>query len=86
MATAVRAGRPWAAAVVLAAALAGCAADREASPALAGACQFKPCVCADTRALFWQAADTVPPLWRENGEPYCPPDFALVRVPEKKKR
>jgi hypothetical protein len=43
-------------------------------------------VCADTKALFWQIADTVPVLWRENGDAYCPPDYALLRVPKKKKK
>jgi len=73
------------AAIPLALALAGCSAERQTKASLAGACQFKPCVCADTKALFWQTADTVPVLWRENGEAYCPPDYALLRVPKKKK-
>jgi hypothetical protein len=73
------------AAIPLALALVGCSVERETKASLAGACQFKPCVCADTKALFWQTADTVPLLWKENGEAYCPPDYALLRVPKKKK-
>jgi hypothetical protein len=73
------------AAIPLALALVGCSVERETKASLAGACQFKPCVCADTKALFWQTADTVPLLWKENGEAYCPPDYALLRASEKKK-
>ena len=73
-------------AVLLALVLVACSAERETNSSLAGACQLGPCVCADTKALFWQTAKTVPLLWRENGEAYCPPDHALLRVPKKKKK
>ena len=72
--------------VLLALVLVACSAERETKPSLAGACQLGPCVCADTKALFWQTANTVPLLWRENGDAYCPPDYALLRVPKKKKK
>jgi hypothetical protein len=72
------------AAIPLALALVGCSAERATTASLAGACQFKPCVCASTKALFWQAAETVPVLWKENGDAYCPPDYALLRASEKK--
>jgi hypothetical protein len=66
--------------------LVGCTAERQTTESLAGACQLVPCVCADTKALFWQTAKTVPLLWKENGEAYCPPDYALLRVPKDKKK
>jgi hypothetical protein len=56
--------------------LAGCASSPgEADLALA--CQFRPCTCADATALIWQAADTKPVEWRENGDAGCPPGFTL---------
>jgi hypothetical protein len=66
--------------------LVGCSAERQTTGSLGGACQLGPCVCADTKALFWQTAKTVPLLWKENGEAYCPPDYALLRVPKDKKK
>jgi hypothetical protein len=74
------------AAIACALVLAGCSAERETKASLSGACQLGPCVCADTKALFWQTAKTVPLLWKENGEAYCPPDYALLRVPKPKKK
>lgn len=67
---------------------AACSAGSQSTANLAGACQMTKCVCADTSALFWQAAETVPIEWRRNGDAACPPGYALVRVPPdpKKKR
>lgn len=48
---------------------------------LAGTCQFKPCVCADASAPFWQEPETVPIIWsRTSGTPACPLGFVLQRT------
>lgn len=72
-------------AMVAATGLAGCAGpslDRE--NALAGACQFKPCVCADDDAPVWQKPATAEIVWSDRGVPSCPPGFVLQRVNESK--
>lgn len=68
-------------AMVAVAALAGCAGPAlEREDALAGACQFKPCVCADEAAPFWQKPATAEIIWSERGVPSCPPGFVLRRA------
>ena len=65
------------------AAVAGCAGPSlDRGDALAGACQFKPCVCADEAAPFWRVPETVEIIWSEDGRPSCPPGFALQRKQE----
>lgn len=55
--------------------------------ALAGACQFKPCVCADANATIWRQAKTAPIIWStETGAPTCPTGFVLRRTDEKQKQ
>lgn len=50
----------------------------ERDEALAGACQFRPCVCADADAPFWQVPETTPIIWsRTGGAPACPLGFVL---------
>lgn len=64
-------------------AAAGCAGPSlERGEALAGACQFRPCVCADEDAPFWRVPDTAEIIWNEDGRPSCPPGFALQRTEE----
>lgn len=65
---------------------AACTAEGQSTPNLAGACQVTKCVCAEKTTMFWQAADTVPIEWQQNGNASCPPGFALVRVKEDKKK
>lgn len=67
-----------------AAALAGgCAGPSlERGDALAGACQFKACVCADENAPFWRVPEKAEIIWSERGRPSCPPGFALQRKEE----
>lgn len=68
---------------VTAVAVAGCAGPSlERGEALAGACQFKPCVCADEDAPFWRVPHTAEIIWNEDGRPSCPPGFALQRKEE----
>jgi hypothetical protein len=63
--------------------VAGCAGPSlDRGEALAGACQFKPCVCADQDAPFWRVPDTAEIVWNEDGSPSCPPGFALQRQQE----
>jgi hypothetical protein len=66
--------------------VAACSAGSQSKPNLAGACQVTPCVCADASAMFWQAAETVPIQWRQNGDASCPPGYALVRSDEDKNK
>ena len=65
-----------------------CAAgsQSQSQESLAGACQVTKCICADTSTMFWQAAQTVPIEWQPNGAASCPPGYALVRMPEEKKK
>jgi hypothetical protein len=62
---------------LLVATLAGCSSSARNETTLAGACQFKACICVDGTAAFWQAKDTQPVRWRENGDAFCPPPFVL---------
>lgn len=67
-------------ATVAATALSGCAGPSlEREDALEGACQFRPCVCADADAPFWRVPDTAEIIWNENGAPSCPSGFVLER-------
>jgi hypothetical protein len=69
-----------AAVAALASLMGGCAGPSlDPGQALAGACQFKPCVCADEDAPFWQVPDTAEIVWGADGRPSCPPGFALQR-------
>lgn len=68
--------------VIAGLALAVSACSGTSSPPLEDVCQFRACVCTDTKAAFWQTGDPRPPLWAENGAPYCPPGFALRRSGE----
>jgi hypothetical protein len=66
------------AAVVSAALLAvGCAPVPDTSPeALAGACQFRRCLCEQTGVPFWDAVDR-PPSWDAQGRAFCPDGYRL---------
>lgn len=69
---------------VLGATMTGCGTPApEHKDSLAGACQFKSCVCADANAPFWQRPQTAPIIWHEGTGPTCPPGFALRRTEEK---
>jgi hypothetical protein len=74
----------WLAAVVAAtAAASGCAGPKlEREDVLKGACQFRPCVCADADAPFWRVPDTAEIIWTEDGTPSCPAGFVLERKDE----
>jgi hypothetical protein len=82
----MRRGAVTAAVITVAAVMAlvvGCAGPSLApGEALAGACQFKPCVCADENAPFWRVPDTAEIVWGTDGKPSCPPGFALRRQQE----
>jgi hypothetical protein len=68
---------------VMATLVAGCAGPSlDRADAMAGACQFKPCVCADESAPFWRVPETAEIIWSEDGSPSCPPGFALQRKQE----
>lgn len=54
------------------------AACSGAPPApLEDVCQFRACVCSDTKAAFWQLGDTKPLVWGASGAPSCPPGYEL---------
>ncbi len=56
----------------------------ERGDSLGGACQFKPCVCAEATASFWQQAKTAPIIWStETGAPTCPTGYVLQRTEKK---
>ncbi len=44
------------------------------------------CVCVPTHAVFpvRPGLTSVPVLWKENGDAYCPQDHVLREAPEKK--
>jgi hypothetical protein len=44
---------------------------------LAAACQFKACVCSDTRALMPALTAGRSVEWRANGDAGCPEGYAL---------
>ncbi len=64
--------------------LAGCA--NEAIPGMELKCQMTKCVCVRTQAAFpvQPGPTSVPVLWKENGDAYCPQDHVLREAPEKK--
>lgn len=69
--------------VVATAVAGGCAGPGlEREDALAGACQFRPCVCADDSAPFWRVPGTAELIWNEDGTPACPAGFVLQRKEE----
>ncbi|MCU0893766.1 MAG: hypothetical protein MUD06_05475 [Rhodospirillales bacterium] len=79
----MRTGAVTVAAAALTTLMVGCAGpSQDPGEALAGACQFKPCVCADEDAPFWRVPDTAEIIWNEDGRPSCPPGFALQRKAE----
>jgi hypothetical protein len=57
----------------------GCASSnpRGSSDALAGACQVRKCVCGPEGWSAFMAGGSVPVLWRENGDAYCPEGYEL---------
>ena len=65
---------PAAAALVLA--LGGCGSARK-PPDLALACQTMDCVCVAAAASPFSARRETAPLWRADGDAYCPDGFAL---------
>lgn len=68
----------WLTAVVAAVALTGCQRDLPPGEgALAGACQFKYCVCEQTGVPFWQAVDR-PVDWTATGDAACPEGYRLI--------
>jgi hypothetical protein len=68
-------------AIVGAAAATGCGGPSlQRGEALAGACQFRPCTCADENAPFWRVRATAELIWGEDGAPSCPPGFVLQRA------
>ncbi len=71
---------PVAAALVLA--LGGCGGSGPArkAPALALACQTKDCVCVAAAASPFAVRRETAPLWRADGDAYCPEGFALEPV------
>ncbi|MCH6588373.1 MAG: hypothetical protein IH805_08685 [Proteobacteria bacterium] len=64
--------------------LAGCVL--EPVPGMELKCQMTECVCAPTQAVFpvLPGPTSVPVLWKENGDAYCPQDHVLREAPEKK--
>ncbi len=70
--------------VIIVAGLAGCA--NEAIPGMELKCQMTKCVCVPTQAAFpvQPGPTSVPVLWKENGDAYCPQDHVLREAPEKK--
>lgn len=62
----------------------GCAPvpDRSAE-ALAGACQFRRCICEQLGVPFWDAVDQ-PPSWDAQGNAYCPEGYRLTFAPPAK--
>ncbi len=76
----------WAAVLAALSLASGCGGTPrlERGDALAGACQFKPCVCADANAPFWLQAKTAPIIWNtETGAPTCPTGYVLQRTEKK---
>lgn len=67
-------------AVCVAALLAGCAIQAETDPQNRYACQTLPCVCEPEELTLFNRGDTVPLLWKENGDAYCPEGHVLKRV------
>ncbi|MGF1608359.1 MAG: hypothetical protein ACFCUQ_03120 [Kiloniellales bacterium] len=65
-------------------ALTACAATKESDPALAHACQLKPCICAPAQTVLFRRDDNVPLQWKQNGDAYCPEGYVL-RLDTKKK-
>ena len=69
---------------LLGAGLAGCAL--EPIPGMELKCQMTECACVPTQAVFPIRPEptSVPVLWKENGDAYCPQDHVLREAPEKK--
>ncbi len=69
---------------LLGVALAGCAF--EPIPGMELKCQMTECVCVPTHAVFpaRPGLTSVPVLWKENGDAYCPQDHVLREAPDKK--
>lgn len=66
----------------LALALAGCGIGRSQAPPgdPALACQTAACSCIGQQSSIFVKPEERPPLWRPNGDAYCPEGFTLKRT------
>ena len=60
--------------------LAACTVQAESNPDNKYACQTEPCLCVPEQLTLFNREDTVPILWKENGDAYCPEGHVLKRV------
>lgn len=58
------------------AALAGCAKQSEPFN-MAYTCQTTKCVCEAEKVALFRKPETVPVLWAQSGEAYCPENYVL---------
>lgn len=66
-------------ALLLLTTLAACEVPAETNPDNKYACQTEHCVCEPEELTLFNRGETVPILWRENGEAYCPEGHVLKR-------
>ncbi len=61
--------------------LSGCALQKSIEGgSLAGACQLRPCECANPRGPLGTFADIQPVQWQDNGDAICPEGYQLRLV------
>ena len=74
----------WVWVLLIAAGLTACALEPE--PLLALACQTTKCTCLPKSSASFLAKPgdrSVPVLWKQNGDAYCPADYVLRRTGDK---
>lgn len=70
--------------LLIATGLTACATEPE--PSLALACQMTKCTCLPKGGISFLAkpvSRSVPVLWEQNGDAYCPADYVLRRAGKK---
>jgi hypothetical protein len=71
--------------VAAVAALAGCTTQSEPFN-MAYTCQTTKCICEATKVKLFRKPETVPVLWAQTGEAYCPENFVLQIADEELRR
>lgn len=63
--------------VLVAMAMAACAADETAEGDMSLTCQLNKCICAPPPRAFLATKPPEPVLWKDNGDAYCPEGYQL---------
>lgn len=58
--------------------LAACGGGDDSPANMALACQTTTCICVNSGGLLRDDTDRKDVLWKQNGDAYCPPKYALT--------